>query len=221
MAISSTQSLGITFVAQKGYGEYDYDASYSPNGERILLSTTIQGKTAIGIVNANGQNFTLIGEGGTPVWHPSGESIAFVKNSGEYTHIFFYNLKNNQITQITSGEFHHLYPHFSPSGEEFVFVSNRDSETFHIYTMNMDGTNLTQLTTGSTTEIHPFWGTDGYIYFSSDAGTKKRKSSFNRGNPKRGFNSFNAQKDAVADLVNLHIGWDYADICRLKPLLIQ
>ncbi|MAT90708.1 MAG: hypothetical protein CMC35_08435 [Flavobacteriaceae bacterium] len=210
LAISSTESLGITFVAQKGYGEYDNDASYSPDGSRILMSTSIQGKTAIGIVNANGQNFTLIGEGASPVWHPDGEMIAFVKNSGEYAQIYFYNLTNNQITQITSGEFHHLSPTFSPDGSRFVFVSNRDSETFHIYTMRMDGTNLTQLTTGSTTETQPFWGNDGYIYFSSDAGTKKRKTNISglAGSP-------------LFEIVNFNQGWTYADIWRLKPLLIN
>ncbi len=211
LAMSSTKSLGITFIAQKGFGEYDNNASFSPNGERILMSTLIQGNSAIGIVNANGQNFTLIGEGADPIWHPDGNKIAFVKTTGEYAHIYFYNLENNQITQITSGEFHHLSPSFSQDGEQFVFTSNRDNESFHVYTMNIDGTNLTQLTTGSTTETDPFWGTDGYIYFSSDAGTKKRKSNFWK----------DLKGSALTEIVGYNNGWTYADIWRLKPLLIR
>jgi len=212
LAVSSTKSLGITFIAQKGFGESDNNASYSPDGTKILMSTLIQGNSALGIVNANGQNFTLIGEGSTPVWHPNGTIIAFVKFSGDFTHIFLFDLTNNQITQITTGEYHHFYPCFSPDGKKLTFTSNRDSETFHIYTMNVDGTNLTQLTIGSTTEIDPFWGKDGYIYFSSDAGTKKKKYDILKKIKK---------KSSLDEAINYYVGWTYADIWRVKPLLIN
>ena len=211
LAMSSTKSLGITFIAQKGFGEYDYNASFSPNGERILMSTRIQGEWAIGIVNSNGQNFTLIGEEADPVWHPDGNKIAFVKNSGKFAHVFYYNLENNQITQITSGEFHHLSPSFSEDGKHFVFTSNRDDESFHIYTMKIDGTQLTQLTVGTTTETDPYWGSDGFIYFSSDAGTKKKKTNFLK----------SLRNSAFDEIVRYNSGWTYADIWRLKPLLIN
>ena len=212
LAVSSTKSLGITFIAQKGYGESDSNASYSPDGTRILMNTLIQDNLAIGIVNSNGQNFTLIGQGSSPVWHPIENMIAFVKLSGEFTQIFLFNLDNNQITQITSGEFHHFSPSFSPDGKRFTFTSNRDSETFHVYTLNTDGTNMTQLTSGSTTEVDPFWGTDGNIYFSSDAGTKQKKKNYLK----------ELKKDSsLAQIISYNRGWTYADIWRLKPLLIE
>lgn len=189
IARSSINQSGITYISQSGLGEWDYAPSVSHDGKKILLHTDIQSVTHIGSVDSDGSNFTILAEGESGCWHPSGKQIAFVKSSAGKNHIFIMSLDKNQVTQITSGNYNYDTPAFSTDGSKLVYVSDKDGDNYHIYTMNIDGTEVTQLTQGKSKEYYPFWSSDNSIYFCSNAGSPKRASS----------------------------NWSYSDIWRVKP----
>jgi Tol biopolymer transport system component len=81
------------------------------------------------------------------------------------------------LVQLTSGEFDHHNPAWSPDGQFLVFSTNRASAQeaqqsagrgLNLYVVNRDGTGLTQLTAGDVQATSPDWGTDGWIYFASN-----------------------------------------------------
>ena len=112
--------------------------------------------------------------------------LYLTKLVGNYFQVFTYDLVTGQQTQLTSGNFNYLNPKFSPDGKWIVFDKstrkedlkpNQDNSS-HIFIMNLGGGNVKQLTTGKTWNSNPEFGSDGYIYFSSNAGNSDTKRKF-------------------------------------------
>jgi len=172
IATSSLDRLGLTYIGQNAYGDFDADAMVSPNGDKIVLTTRLQDSRNICLVNRDGSSFTVLSDGNDPKWHPDGEKILYSKYSGDYVQLFELDLNSYQSTQITTGESHCTNGAYSPDGEHITFISSKD-DFGHLYFMKANGTSLTQLTSGSSNEAQPFWGIDGYIYFASTAGARR------------------------------------------------
>ncbi|KAA0003194.1 MAG: hypothetical protein FE048_02125, partial [Thermoplasmata archaeon] len=80
-----------------------------------------------------------------PTISPDGKKVVFVREEGEYSHLYLaewiyvpithgYTL---QITQLTSGNHQDREPCFSPDGRHVVFSSNRDGK-FQLYTIDIE-----------------------------------------------------------------------------------
>jgi TolB protein len=193
---SNIEKLGITYVGQNAFGDNDGYPKISPDGEKIVLTTVLQGTNSICLVKKDGSNFTVLSSGSSPAWSPDGKKIMYTKPSGDYTQIFVLDLETYQSTQITTGEYSSSYGSYSPDGKYICFISDKDDSYNHIFVMDAKTRGVSQLTSGNSTEIQPFWGVDGYIYFSSNAGARTPENTVI--NPK-----------ALL----------YADIWRVKPLL--
>lgn len=193
---SNINKLGIKYIGQNAYGDYDNSPKLSPNGEKILMTTKLQGTNSICLVNKDGSDFTVLSGGDNPIWHPNGEKILYSKKSGDFSQLFELNLDSFQSTQITVGEYNSFNGVYSPDGKYIAFISSKDNGFNHLFVMNTSTRGVSQLTGGNSFEIQPFWGSDGFIYFSSNAGAKTPDKTII--NPK--------------DLT-------YADIWRVKPLI--
>jgi TolB protein len=193
---SNIKRLGITYVGQNAFGDHDKNPQLSPKGKKIVLTTKLQGKESICLVNKDGSNFTVLSDGANPIWSPDGKKIMYSKKSGSYDQIFVLDLSTYQSTQISTGEYNSSYGAYSPDGKYICFISEKDNGYPHLFVMNSKTRGVSQLTGGASSETQPFWGVDGYIYFSSNAGARTPDGV--KINPK----SFN-----------------YADIWRVKPLL--
>jgi len=222
IATSNTQRLGITYVGQNAYGDYDNDAMISPNGEKIVLTTSLQGDRSICLVNRNGSSFTVLSEGINPKWHPIEQKILYSKLSGDYFQLFELDLETYQSTQITTGESHYSSGSYSPDGKHVTFIANKDGKYGHLFVMKRNGRSVTQLTSGDSNETQPFWGTDGYIYFASTAGAKKAevKKSKKRSDilstllyGKKSTSGLEQELGAYS--------YPYSDIWRVKPLIVN
>lgn len=199
IATSNINRLGITYLGQNNYGDWDSHPSLSPDGKRVLLSTSLNGSENICLVDRDGSKFTVISEGENPIWHPNGNVILFNKKTGDYYQLFELDLTTYQTKQLTSGEFSSHSPHYSPDGGHIAFISTQDNKYNHLFIMKRDGRNLTQLSGGRSLESHPFWGVDGYIYFSSSAGARKKET----------------------DRGDYALRWNYMDIWRVKPIIVN
>ncbi|SHJ18145.1 TolB family protein [Flavobacterium haoranii] len=193
---SNINKLGIKYIGQNAYGDYDNSPKLSPKGDRILLTTKLQGTNSICLVNKDGSDFTVLSDGENPIWHPNGEKIIYSKNSGDYSQLFELSLDSFQSTQITVGEYNSFNGVYSPDGKYIAFISSKDNEFNHLFVMNTSTRGVSQLTGGNSSEIQPFWGIDGFIYFSSNAGAK-------------------TPDDTVINPKDL----TFSDIWRVKPLI--
>jgi Tol biopolymer transport system component len=117
---------------------------FSPNGKQIAFVTLPDGQIpfplgGLWIVDSDGSNLRLMadadaGRGFEAVWHPNGESIAFVyrENPSDaaadqsfnnlISNIYLANVATGALTQLT--HFSNTLvdaPHFSPDGQFLVF----------------------------------------------------------------------------------------------------
>lgn len=166
-------SSGIAYITPSAMGEYDNFARLSPDGKKIVFTSTIGSSSQVCMMDLNGNNFTVLTEGTLPNFHPSGESFLYQKSVGKFNQIFTYNLKTGQSTQLTSGDSGNSQAAYSPDGKTIVFTSGRDNTSSHIFIMSADGSALTQITTGNSVNFSPTFGTNEMIYFCSNAGAPK------------------------------------------------
>ncbi|RNC86752.1 MAG: hypothetical protein ED556_04850 [Winogradskyella sp.] len=218
IATSNINRLGITYVGQNAYGDFDNNAQVSPDGQKVVLTTSLQGARSICIVNKDGSSFTVLSEGIEPEWHPNGDIILYSKLSGDYYQLFELNLDTYQSTQITTGESNSYNGTYSPDGNHISFISSKDDNYGHLFVMKRNGQSITQLTSGDSNEVQPFWGTDGFIYFASTAGAKR---------PEKAKKKWSILESLLSDKNNslnrelISTSFLYSDIWRVKPLIVN
>ena len=89
--------------------------------------------------------------------------------AGQSTHLYVYDIENESLTQVTSGDYQEDDAAWSPDGSSIVFISNRDEPdanyTTDLWTVaanNTDeGQSLTRLTNNSDTKHSPSWNPNG------------------------------------------------------------
>jgi simple sugar transport system substrate-binding protein len=97
-------------------------------------------------------------------WDPNIPSmsgkILFTSLDGENPVIKVFSFTDEQITQLTSGQYRSYDPVWSPDGKQIAFVSNRDGQP-DIYTMLADGSNVRRITNNLSIEAFPSWSPFG------------------------------------------------------------
>lgn len=148
----------------------DFDARFSPDGEKIAFTSLRDGYANIYSMNEDGSAVqqltfdTSMDYMGS--WSFDGEKIAFTSaRSGNYD-IYCMNEDGSAVQQLTTHPGADGWPIFSPDGL-ILFVSDRNG-SYDLYTMHADGTNITQLTNTPEYENFPQYSPDGkQIVFSS------------------------------------------------------
>ncbi len=127
-----TSSLALT---KRGYNNSSPD--FSPDGKLIAYAVNNADEfPAIYVMNSDGTNDRVLvknttpstASGGNVAWSPDGTRIYYTKldiyrNTDLYNDIFFYNLKTNRETRVTTG-LRARDPHLSPDGKRLVFVAS-------------------------------------------------------------------------------------------------
>jgi dipeptidyl aminopeptidase/acylaminoacyl peptidase len=89
--------------------------------------------------------------------------------AGEERHLYVYDIEDESLAQITSGDFEERAGAWSPDGDSIVFVSNREApddtysnDLWVVAAGNTDkGRSLTRLTNDSDSKRSPAWSPDG------------------------------------------------------------
>ncbi len=175
---------------------YDAEATVSPDGKKIVFTSTRSGDLELWTMNIDGSELkqitnTLGYDGGaffSPdskklVWRASRPSTPEDQKSYKDLlaeglveptdlEIFVANADGSDVKQITSIGKANWAPSWHPSGEKIIFASNHKGESghqFNLYLVNIDGTGLEQISFGEVFDAFPLFSPDGKkIAFSSN-----------------------------------------------------
>lgn len=138
-------------VAATDY-QYDYSASWSPDGTRLVFSRS----GVLFFINADGTGLVSTGVSGTdPAWSPDGTQIAYGSINGGNDGIWAMNtsLTPRRLTTPVQAD---QWPRWSPDGLHLVF-QRVENNVFHLYTIGADGSGATRLGNVPQNESGPSW----------------------------------------------------------------
>lgn len=167
---------------------YDAEATISPQGDKIVYTSTKSGDIELWIMDIDGSNKNMITSGlgydGGAFFSPDGQKIVFrasrPKTDDEVTkykellakglvmpadmEIYVCNADGSELTQVTDLGNANWAPFFHPSGEKIIFSSNHKSKRgfpFNLFMINVDGTGLEQITFDDQFDAFPMFSYDG------------------------------------------------------------
>jgi len=127
-------------VRQTHIDDFNYiesSGSWSPDGNRYVLTTFSKGRNKLLIANVKGNNAKVkkeiapkgVESFNNPEWSPDGNKILLNGLVEGQSDLYVYNLKENKITQLTDDRYSDLQASWSSDGEKIVFVSDRGDDT--------------------------------------------------------------------------------------------
>lgn len=182
-----------TLTSEPGY---DAEATLSPQGDKIVFTSTRTGDLELFLMDTDGSNVVQVtdelGYDGGAFFSPDGTQLLFrasrpktEEEIEKYTsllekglveptdmELFLVNVDGTNMRQITDLGNANWAPYFHPSGEKIVFSSNHNSTRgfpFNIFMINPDGSDLQQITFDDTFDSFPMFSYDGTkIVFASN-----------------------------------------------------
>ena len=174
---------------------YDAEPTVSPNGDKIVFTSTRSGDLELWTMNIDGSDQKQIthlpGYDGGAFFSPDGTKLVFraSRPQGEQLkeykelllkglvaptnmEIFTCNLDGSDLKQITNLGKANWAPFYHPSGEKIIFSSNHHGSRgfqFNLFMINTDGTGLNQITFDPVFDSFPMFSPDGkHLIFSSN-----------------------------------------------------
>jgi len=176
---------------------YDAEATLSPDGTRVVFTSTRGGDLDIYAMNVDGtdvrQLTDAVGYDGGPFfshdgsmivyrsWHPeTAEEIsdyrallAQNKVRPSRMEIWVMNADGTNKRQVTNLGGANFAPYFHPDDRRIIFSSNHEggpgSRNFDLFLVNLDGTGLTKITTHADFDGFPMFSPDGkQLVFASN-----------------------------------------------------
>jgi TolB protein len=175
---------------------YDAEATVSPNGQKIVFTSTRSGDLELWTMNLDGsdqkQVTNELGYDGGAFFTPDSKGLIFrasrpktPETAKTYTdllaqglvqptalELFICDLDGSNLRQITNLGGANWAPYMHPSGEKVLFATNHHSESgrqFNIFSINVDGTGLEQITFDEVFDSFAMFSYDGkQLVFASN-----------------------------------------------------
>jgi TolB protein len=173
------------------HGGYNAEATISPDGKKIVFTSTRDGDLDIYTMDADGSHVkrltTELGYDGGPFWSRDGQWIVYrayhpktEQEIAEYKQLLKEHLikpanleiwvmraDGSQKRQVTHNGAANFGPYFFPDGRRIIFSSNllahdvNDMGNFELYAINTDGQGLERITYNPTFDGFPMFSPDG------------------------------------------------------------
>lgn len=175
---------------------YDAEATVSPNGDKIVFTSTRSGDLELWTMDMDGSNKKQItdelGYDGGAFFSPDGSKIVWrasrpktAEEQKKYTdllandqvepsdmELYVCNADGSDIRQVTHLGGANWAPFFHPSGEKILFCSNHKAHgpfPFNLFMTNLDGTEVEQITFDTEFDSFPMFSYDGkYLVWGSN-----------------------------------------------------
>ncbi|MGH7494532.1 MAG: DPP IV N-terminal domain-containing protein [bacterium] len=146
-------------------GHYDdRQARYSPDGKRLVFTSTRGKKSHIFIMPAGGGEATRVTpleySAWQPAWSPDGARIAFESDRDGNNGIWAMPASGGEAVRLTPDSMTASWPDWSPDGTKIAFISNQ-SGNWNIYAMPVAGGKPQQITQHKENEWNPRWSPEG------------------------------------------------------------
>ena len=167
---------------------YDAEATVSPDGRRVVFTSTRDGDIELYTMNVDGSDVRRVthrvGYDGGAFFSPDGSMLvwraaypATGADSADYERLLAQRLVRpsrlelwvaradgsdaRQVTRLGAASF---APFFHPDGRRIIFASNQPdprSRNFDLYLVNLDGSGLERITTSPEFDAFPMFSRDG------------------------------------------------------------
>jgi TolB protein len=180
---------------------YDAEATVSPDGSRVVFTSTRDGDIELYTMNPDGSGVRRVthrlGYDGGAFFSADGKQLVWramypetSADTADYLQLLQQRLvrptrlelwvahadgsNTRQVTHLRAASF---APFFHPDGKRIIFASNQPdprSRNFDLYLVNLDGTGLERVTTSSEFDAFPMFSPDGKrIVFASNRNAAK------------------------------------------------
>jgi len=175
---------------------YDAEATISPDGKKVVYTSTRSGDLELWTMNIDGsgnrQITDALGYDGGAFFSPDSKQLVFRASRPQTEEaktaykdllkksvvqptemeLFICNADGSELKQITNFGGANWAPFFHPSGDKIIFASNHQSASgrgFNLFMINVDGAGLEQITYDPTFDAFPMFSPDGTkLVFSSN-----------------------------------------------------
>jgi len=180
---------------------YDAEATVSPDGKRVVFTSTRDGDIELYTMNVDGSDVRRVtrrvGYDGGAFFSPDGGLLVWramypetAADSADYLRLLEQRLvrpsrlelwvaradgsEPRQVTRLGAASF---APYFHPDGRRVIFASNQPdprSRNFDLYLVNLDGSGLERVTTSPEFDAFPMFSPDGKrLVFASNRNAAK------------------------------------------------
>ena len=188
--IYTSSADGNDLVQLTNNDAYDAEGTLSPDGSRIVFTSTRDGDIDIYSMNVDGSDVQRltdrVGYDGGPFYSPDGTKIIYramypetEEAMADYQSLLAQNMvrpsrmeiwimdaegtNHQQVTDLGGANF---APYFHPDGQRVIFSSNHHNEdprsrNFDLFLINIDGTGLEQVTFDDDFDGFPMFSPDG------------------------------------------------------------
>ena len=171
------------------HASFDSNASFSPDGEWVVLTSTREGSADLFRVRLDGSALERLTDSvafdDQAAFSPDGGSIAFVSSRTGQADVWVLELRTRRLVNVTNHPAGDFRPAWSPDGRWIAFSSDRDSAravrgapggmafvappSTEIYVVHPDGTGVRRVTHGNAVAGTPSWSRDGSSILSTRA----------------------------------------------------
>ncbi len=146
-------------------GDEDIDATWSPDGKRLLFTGRKATNSEVFVADADGSNLRQLtdhpGFDGGARWAPDGKTIAFLSSRSGPSKLFLMDADGGNLRRLTKLDDGDESDHsWSADGQRLALVIHTNRRN-SVWTARSDGSGLARLTSENVNEIYPAWAPDG------------------------------------------------------------